>query len=279
MKPRSFSQFKNVFAVSLSMLLLYILSAANSSQAAETQQIQSKAETAELEQAYRKATQDWEYVLNHYVDDEGRTDFKGLSQDMKPLENVIAFISLVSPDKTPELFSSPQAVMAYHINTYNALAMHGVIDKDIPDGFTSFFSRAAFFKFRDVVIGGKVTNLYDYENHVIRPLNEPRAHFALNCMVKDCPRLPQQPFYSDTLEDALEQATYEFFSKEKHFYLDDKRKRVYVSEILDFYTDDFVPSGKTRDLPEYINRYLETPIPDGYKLRFIDYDWRINAQP
>ena len=196
-----------------------------------------------------------------------------------PLENVINFISFASPDATPELFDSPQSVMAYYINSYNALAMYGVIEKGIPDGFTSFFSRAAFFKFRDVVIGGKVTNLYDFENDVIRPLNEPRAHFALNCMVKDCPRLPQTPFYAETLDDTLEQATREFFGSKKHFYFDDKRKRVYVSEILDFYTEDFVASGKVKDLPQYINQYLAEPIPKNYKLRFIDYDWRINAQP
>ena len=180
---------------------------------------------------------------------------------------------------TPELFDSPQSIMAYYINSYNALAMYGVIERGIPDGFTSFFSRAAFFKFRDVVIGGKVTNLYDFENDVIRPLNEPRAHFALNCMVKDCPRLPQTPFYAETLDDTLEQATREFFGSKKHFYFDDKRKRVYVSEILDFYTEDFVASGKVKDLPQYINQYLAEPIPKNYKLRFIDYDWRINAQP
>jgi len=196
-----------------------------------------------------------------------------------PLENVINFISFASPDVTPELFDSPQYTMAYYINSYNALAMYGVIEKGIPDGFTSFFSRAAFFKFRDVVIGGKVTNLYDFENDVIRPLNEPRADFALNCMVKDCPRLPQTPFSAKTLDDTLEQAIHEFFGNKKHFYFDDKRKRVYVSEILDFYTEDFVASGKAKDLPQYINQYLAEPIPNNYKLRFIDYDWRINAQP
>ena len=282
MKPRRFPQFGNVLAIILSMLLLYILPAANSSQASDKQRIDYSVETAaikELEQAYRKASQDWEYVLQHYVDEQGRTDFKGLSKDIVPLENVINFISFASPEMTPELFDSPQFIMAYYINSYNALAMYGVIEKGIPDGFTSFFSRAAFFKFRDVVIGGKVTNLYDFENDVIRPLNEPRAHFALNCMVKDCPRLPQTPFYAETLDDTLEQATREFFGSKKHFYFDDKRKRVYVSEILDFYTEDFVASGKAKDLPQYINQYLAEPIPKNYKLRFIDYDWRINAQP
>ncbi|MHC6646224.1 DUF1223 domain-containing protein [Alteromonas sp. HB246098] len=267
----------------LALFLLFLVQSVNASE--KPNKVNSISADAEnqalvtLKQAYKQATQDWEYVLANYVDEEGRTNFKALSEDIAPLENVVSFIGFASPTATPELFTSPEEVMSYHINSYNALAMYGVVEKGIPDGFTSFFSRAAFFKFRDVVIGGKVTNLYDYENDVIRPLNEPRAHFALNCMVKDCPRLPKTPFYPEQLNETLEQLTYEFFSKKKHFYLDDKRKRAYVSEILDFYTEDFVASGKARDLPQYINKYIEQPIPSNYKLRFIDYDWRINAQP
>jgi len=232
-----------------------------------------------LQEAYENAKKDWAYVLKNYVDEQGRTHFQALSKDITPLKNVVSFIGTASPATTSSLFPTPESVMAFHINSYNALAMYGVIERDIPDGFTNFFSRASFFKFRDVIIGGKTTNLYDYENDVIRPLNEPRAHFALNCMVKDCPRLPQQPFAAETLDTVLEDLTHEFFSKEKHFYYERDKKRVYVSEILDFYTEDFVPSGKAKDLPQYINSYLETPIPADYKLRFIDYDWRINAKP
>ena len=267
----------------LALFLLFLVQSVNASE--KPNKVNSMSADAEnqalvtLKQPYKQATQDWEYVLANYVDEEGRTNFKGLSEDIAPLENVVTFIGFASPTATPELFTSPEEVMSYHINSYNALAMYGVIEKGIPDGFTSFFSRAAFFKFRDVVIGGKVTNLYDYENDVIRPLNEPRVHFALNCMVKDCPRLPTTPFYPESLNETLEQLTYEFFNKQKHFYLDGKRKRAYVSEILDFYTEDFVASGKARDLPQYINQYIEQPIPSNYKLRFIDYDWRINAQP
>ncbi|WP_269518171.1 DUF1223 domain-containing protein [Alteromonas sp. BMJM2] len=263
-------------------VLFFVQNASASEKPSEVHSISANAEQqarVSLKQAYKQATQDWEYVLANYVDEEGRTNFKALSDDIAPLENVVSFIGFASPAATPELFSSPEEVMSYHINSYNALAMFGVIEKGIPDGFTSFFSRAAFFKFRDVVIGGKVTNLYDYENDVIRPLNEPRAHFALNCMVKDCPRLPKTPFYPESLNETLEQLTHEFFNKQKHFYLDDKHERAYVSEILDFYTEDFVASGRAKDLPQYINQYIEQSIPSNYKLRFIDYDWRINAQP
>ncbi len=228
---------------------------------------------------YREALQGWARLLNAHVDDQGRVDFYAVSAKPGDLDRFVAAIAGYGPTTQPQDFDDRVAVLAYHINSYNALAMHGVIERDIPDGFTSFFKRASFFKFRDVTVDGDRTNLYDYENKVIRPLDEPRVHFALNCMVRDCPRLPREPFLAARLEAQLESASREFFSKERHLRIDHEKKRIYVSSILDFYTRDFVESGHRRDLPEYINRYLAKPLPDDYEVRYIDYDWRINQAP
>ncbi|MEM1190419.1 MAG: DUF547 domain-containing protein [Pseudomonadota bacterium] len=228
---------------------------------------------------YARALEAWARVLERYVDDEGRTDFIALAENSADLKQVVDVVAEFGPNSNPESFSSRDAVLAYHANSYNALAMYGVIDEGIPAGFNSFFKRAGFFKFRKVRIDGGNTNLYDYENRVIRPLGEPRIHFALNCMVRDCPRLPQQPFPAEGLDDVLEAASWEFFSKPRHLQLDHDKKRVNVSAILDFYTEDFVPSGRARDLGGYINRYLKQPLPTDYKIGFIKYDWTINQQP
>lgn len=228
---------------------------------------------------YRKVMQSWASVLGTYVDTQGRVDFHGIAAKPEALRKVVDVIAQYGPDSHPQDFQDPNVVMAYHINTYNALAMQGVIDRDIPKGFTSIFKRASFFLLRDVVIAGKETNLYHYENKVIRPLGEPRSHFALNCMVKDCPRLPQQPFTAENLDAELDAASVEFFGKPIHLNIDHNKKRIYISSILKFYTEDFVASGKKKDLPNYINQYLSQPLPEGYKLKYIDYDWRINLQP
>lgn len=235
--------------------------------------------TAVTSDPYQEALAGWARTLERFVDDEGRIDFKTLASQADELRNFVAFIESTSPDSHPEQFATEAEILAYHINAYNALAMYGVIDRGIPDGFNSFFKRASFFKFRKIVIGNKKTSLYDYENKVIRPLGDPRVHFALNCMVRDCPRLPRQAFAAETLDQQLEAATWEFFAKEKHVRLDDKQRILYVSSILDFYTEDFVPSGKAADLPAYVNTYLEQPVPEGYKVKFIKYDWTINQQP
>lgn len=228
---------------------------------------------------YGRALDSWGALLEAHVDDEGRIDFEAIAANPERLRDYITAIESYGPASHPEDFATRTAVLAYHANTYNALAMWGVIERGIPDGFTSFFQRAAFFKFRPVRIAGQKTNLHDYENKVIRPLNEPRMHFALNCMVRDCPRLPRQAFLAAELHRQLDRAAIEFFSHPRKLQIDHDAREIRVSAILDFYTRDFVASGRAEDLPSYINRYLEQPLPENYQIKFLKYDWRVNRQP
>ena len=134
---------------------------------------------------YEEALPGWEATLQAHVDELGRIDFYAVAEAPEDLVVFVTAIAAVSPQNHPDLFPTRAHVIAYHINAYNALAMQGVLERGIPDGFTSFFSRASFFRFRGVAIGGEKTNLYTYENQVIRRLQEPRTHFALNCIVMD----------------------------------------------------------------------------------------------
>ncbi len=228
---------------------------------------------------YDDALQDWAFVLETYVDDNGRINFVALSADRDRLDRFVGFIRSSGPSSDPKTYDTDSKVIAYHINAYNALAMHGVLERDIPKDFDSFFKRLSFFRLRRVTVDGDETNLYDHENKVIRPLGEERVHFALNCMVRDCPRLPREPFLADRLDSQLEDVTREFFSKERHVRIDREKKELWLSKILDFYTEDFVPSGRRQGLVGYVNRYLKTPIPADYSVRYIPYDWTINRQP
>lgn len=228
---------------------------------------------------YGLALSHWQQVLEKYVDEQGQIDFISLAKQPEHIEAYINFASEVDPESHPQLFLTSDDVLAYHINTYNSLAMYGIIKGHLPSDFDGFFKRLWFFKLRDVVVGGKKTSLYDYENDVIRSLGEPRVHFVLNCMVKDCPRLPRKVFMAETLEQDLAKLSWEFLNKPKHLYINHQQQLVYVSEILDFYIEDFVTSGKAQDLISYINQFRHRAIPDDYQLQFIDYDWRVNQQP
>ncbi len=234
---------------------------------------------AESNNPYIDALPKWEKTLTQFVDQQGRIDFKALAKQTEDLQVFIGAIESVSPSSHPELFPERSDVLAYHVNAYNALAMWGVIERDIPKNFSTLLKRASFFKFRDVVIGGKKTNLYDYENKVIRPLDEARLHFALNCMVRDCPRLPTKAFKAETLDQDFQRLSKEFFSKEKHIRVEHDSRQLYLSGILKFYTKDYVPSGKKQDLVGYVNQFRDVQIPESYKVKFIKYDWTVNQQP
>ena len=214
-----------------------------------------------------------------FVDEQGRVDFEALAANRTSLDELVAWVERVSPATSPELFPRRADVLAYHLNAYNALAMRGVIDESIADGFTSFLKRQKFFRLRKVTVGGRSLSLSAYENDVIRPLGEPRVHFALNCMARSCPRLPQAPFRADMLEAQLEAAAREFLNDPRNVRVDTAAREAWLSELLDFYAADFAPDGKRETLIGFVNRYRQEPIDRGFAVRVIPYDWSLNRQP
>lgn len=234
---------------------------------------------AQAETGYHAALDAWARLLDLHVDDRGRTDFRALSAAPGDLEHFVNAVADDGPRSRPAAFDSVHAKLAFHINAYNALAMQGVIDEGIPSDFDGFFKRAGFFRFRAVRVDGEKTNLYDYENDVIRPLGDPRVHFALNCMVRDCPRLPREAFRADTLDAALNEAAVEFLNSDRHVRPDPPRKTLWLSAIIDFYTEDFAPSERDADVIDYVNRYRAEPVPRDWRVRYLDYDWTVNQAP
>src|SRR6516164_10676917 len=135
----------------------------------------------------------WTNVLIRHVEDSGRIDFDVLSRNHEDLDRVVAFIAAVDPVSRPERFPDRQSRLAFYINAYNALAMYGVVDAGVPESLGGL-RKFTFFYLRSFTVGGKSISLYKFENEVIRPLGEERVHFALNCMVVSCPRLPRVAF-------------------------------------------------------------------------------------
>ncbi len=215
----------------------------------------------------------WAAVLERFVDQYGRVDFEGVAQATADLDSAVAYIASTSPESNPSQFSSREASLAYYINAYNALAMFNVVDSGIPRSLAGL-QKLRFFWVKKFTIGGRSMSLYALENDVIRPMRDERVHFALNCMSVSCPRLPRKPFTSANLDRELADAAQLFFSEKRNLTISSDARQVKVSEILKFYREDFLRTSP--DLTAYINRHLGAKIPEGYKVDFVDYDWRIN---
>jgi hypothetical protein len=213
----------------------------------------------------------WQRVLHTRVLDDGRIDFVGLRRDPEDLEAYVAWVATHGPRTTPEGFPTEAARLAYYINAYNALAMYQVVKTSRrPE------QRVRFFALTAVTIDERHTSLYRLENAVIRPLGEPRVHFALNCMVRGCPRLPREPFDPARLDAQLEREARHFLNEPRNVQVDPPLRLVRLNSILSFYGEDFLAQAPS--LVAYVNRYRTEPIPEVYSVAFIPYDWTLHQR-
>jgi hypothetical protein len=253
---------KNVLA-SLA-LLLFVACAVN---VPPPQTTGAGSAAADLEKA-------WSNVLSKYVDENGRIDFLGISKDRGDLDAYVSWIAATSPASSPVAFPTKEAKLAYYLNAYNALAMYDVLQSGMPKDLNAV--KVRFFYKNKLSIGGVKMSLYDLENKIVRPMGDPRVHFALNCMVRGCPRLPREPFRADQLDMELEATAQYFLNEERNVKVEADKQTVRFSQILQFYTEDFLK--KAPSLIAYANKYRDSKIPEGFKVDFIPYDWTLNQR-
>ena len=242
-------------------------------------------------------------VQSRYVDDAGRVDYRALQAHPEDLDRYYAQISARSPDSHPDLFADEPARFAYWLNAYNAAVLKAVIthypiaavsDVSGPPLSDLISPQIGFFYFQKLIFGGLKINLYNLEHEIIRArFPDPRLHFAINCASAGCPRLPQRAFRAAGLDTRLEAEARLFVNEPRNLRIDDATRTIYLSTIFDWYQDDFLehllrkaPNDATPDLLDYARLYL-TPgrlaalaqaEAQGYQVRFVPYDWRLNDQ-
>ena len=226
----------------------------------------------------------WARVLQTFVNDQGEVDFPALSRERADLDAYVSFVAQADLQRMTEGAGQDER-LAHMINAYNALSMFNVLESGIPDTHAGW-RKVTFFALRDLTIGGAQMSLYKFENDVIRLYTrqraDPRVHFALNCSAVSCPVLPRVPFNGAELERQLEKETRAFFAVPTNFRIDSANRTVWLSEILKFYPEDFVPVPAP-SLVAYAMTYALTFAPASlvpqdiasFDVRFTPYNWTV----
>ena len=221
-------------------------------------------------------------------------DYGALGSDRAELDGYCRLLARYSPDATPERFPTEASRLAYWINAYNAAVIKTVLHYypvesvlDVKRPWVFFFlpKKSGFFYFQRVRLGGASMSLYKLENDIVRKrFHEPRAHFALNCASLGCPELPRHAFTPERLDEELTREARRFLSKPGNFRIDPESGTIFLSEIFDWYRDDF--TGGSSSLIDYLRRYLPDKqarllddAADRYEIRFTPYDWSLNDRP
>ncbi len=205
----------------------------------------------------------WDALLKKHVKANGLVDYNGFKNDRAELDKYLKMLSSQEPTEdwgTNEL-------LAYYINLYNAYTVDLILRnhplksiKDIDSPWTKEF----------VKIGDTEISLGGIENSILRKMNEPRIHFAINCASISCPKLLNEAYTADKIEEQLERVTREFVNSDKNEISENSAK---LSSIFDWYEKDFKESGSVLD---YINRYSDTTINSGASISYKEYNWNLN---
>jgi len=257
----------SLFFITFSLYSCNLLSAAGvSSQGQPTKEIKNEL-TSTTASAINVDHSQWNKLLKKHVNAEGLVDYKGFKNDEAKLD---AYLKMLS-ENNPTNEWSVQELLAYYINLYNAATVKLIVEnypvKSIKD------INGAWTKGR-VSIGNKELSLGGIENGILRKMNEPRIHFAINCASISCPKLLNEAYTALKINEQLERVTKEFINSAENKITPAAPS---ISSIFDWYAKDFKVNGK-RDVIGFINQYSKTKINTAAKITYKDYNWNLNKQ-
>ncbi|MAQ75559.1 MAG: hypothetical protein CL613_04400 [Aquimarina sp.] len=209
----------------------------------------------------------WTDLLQKHVSDDGLVDYEGFKNDQEQLTTYLTALSSNPPNEEWQV----QELLAYYINLYNAYTVDLIIKnypvksiKDINGAWTKAI----------VPVGNRTMSLGGIENGVLRKMDEPRIHFAINCASISCPKLMNKAYTPTSINEQLDEAASEFINSDKNRI---SSTSVKLSHIFKWYEKDY-KTPSTNSVIAYINQYTNTKINIDANIEYLEYDWNLNKQ-
>lgn len=206
----------------------------------------------------------WNALVQKHVSGKGNVDYKGFKKDAVALQSYLNVLAKNLPEKS----WSKNAVLAYWINAYNAYTVKLILDNYPVKSIKKIDSPwdMEFF-----TLGSKKYSLGEIEHKILRKMNEPRIHFAINCASFSCPNLANEAYTETELEKQLETVARSFVNdKTKNTITPDK---IEISSIFDWFSGDFKTKGT---LIDFLNKYSSVKINKSAKVKYKEYNWNLN---
>jgi len=206
-----------------------------------------------------------QFVLNSFVKN-GLVNYKNLYKDKKTISTLKESLKKVNPSDL-----SSQELKAFLINAYNITVIISITE-NLPK--SSVMDIDGFFDKKNHHIAGKIITLNELEKEwIFKRFPDARLHFALVCGAISCPELDNIIFNSQNIEYRLEKITKTTLNNPKFITMDMHEKSASVSKLFNWYESDF---KKNESVIDFINRYTDKKIPDGFTLEFKNYNWDLN---
>lgn len=226
----------------------------------------------------------WDGLLSTYTDKDGMVDYAAWHASDADREALSQYLSTLS-QADPEAETTKSGKLAFWINAYNALTIHGILEVYPTSSIRNHTARLVGYNIWDdllLPVGDEEYSLNEIEHEVLRKLGEPRIHFAIVCASIGCPRLVDAAYTPEKLEKQLAMNTRDFFAREQNLQVDFDPRVVRVSSILKWFEEDFGPTPQKAlaGLAEYMpnQRTRKLVASEDYSVSYLNYDWSLNQQ-
>jgi hypothetical protein len=242
----------------------------------------------------------YDALLKQHAGD-GLVDYGAIKKDMSGLK---AYFKTLSDSSAANYKTwSRDDKMAFWINAYNAVTIYAVATNypiEAGGGSKKGLPENSIQHIKDVwdtgyiELAGRPVTLNEIEHEILRKeFGDPRVHFALVRATTGGPLLSEDAYVGETLDDQLERDAVRFVNDPDKVRVNRTRGRLYVSEVFEWYGEDFTPEGD--DMPEWLGAYKKKTRgfvsfiaarvdgqtrkamqKRGLKVDYLDYDWSLN---
>jgi uncharacterized membrane protein YdjX (TVP38/TMEM64 family) len=216
-------------------------------------------------------------LLRRTVDEHGWIDYAAIVGNSKELDTYIDLLKNAPLDALGR-----DEKLALLINAYNAFTLRLIIDHWDGGRLTSIKDIPKHKRWADRRwnLAGKMLSLDDLEHKQIRPqFSEPRIHFALVCAAVGCPKLRNEAYTGDRLDEQLADQTNYVHRHDRWFRYDAASGSVHLTKLYKWYGGDFEQSaGSVLDFAARYSEDLKRSMQAGRKpsIKWLKYDWKLN---
>ncbi len=226
----------------------------------------------------------WDMLLKKYVDRDGMVNYaawKANQADVQALDNYLKHLSSASITGQ----SDRNASLAFWINAYNAVTVKGILREYPTTSIRNHTARVFgynIWKDLQLLVGGRPYYLEQIEHEILRKMGEPRIHFAIVCASIGCPRLLNEAYVADQLDQQLNTNAQAFFANQRNFRYDPAQRTIALSSILNWFAGDFGQNQaeQLRRIAPYLPDAPSRQLAESGSARvsYLDYDWNLNDQ-
>ena len=213
----------------------------------------------------------WNALLAKAVTD-GNVDYTQWEQNL----SFDALVEQIGTTETGEM--NRQQKLVFFINAYNILAARGILDGS---SLGSLLGRYVYFKRDKYLVAGERITLHALEHELIRPLKEPRIHFAIVCASQSCPILQREAYTLKHLDQQLEAAAMDFINDQERNQFNATSGRAELSSIFKWFEEDFVEAAGS--LQAYLAPMIDNEKvadlleQEAFRISYRKYDWSLNG--